>query len=127
MHTIHSITTADPFTLSAPDLRGVAVLWTAGLSCPSCELYYPASHLVNDCCPIHCTPVEHLPAPSFEAARLTIEGSAQICEVLIDRTAGRAGVAWGGNATWIDLRAGEGAEDAARIVLNDAEETERRA
>lgn len=57
---------------------------------------------------------------------LEIEGHAQCCYVRITAER-RAGVAWGGSATWIDLRSGEGAEDAARIVLNDPEETERRA
>jgi hypothetical protein len=60
-----------------------------------------------------------------EAFALTVEDIAQPCFVLVCDD--RAGVAWGGNATWIDIREGETAEDAARIVLTDAEETERRA
>lgn len=59
-----------------------------------------------------------------EAFVLTIENSAEPCYVLV--CDGRAGVAWGGDATWIDLRGGEHAEEAALIVLNDADETERR-
>lgn len=59
-----------------------------------------------------------------EAFALTIEGSAQTCFVLV--AGDRAGVAWGASATWIDLRGDEGANEAALIVLNDADETERR-
>ena len=60
-----------------------------------------------------------------QAYRFEVEGSAQPGFVLV--VPGRAGVAWGGDATWIDLRADETAEDAARIVINDADETARRA
>lgn len=59
-----------------------------------------------------------------EAYIATIDGHAEGVQVLIVED--RAGVVWGADATWIDLRSGEAAEDAIRIVLNDAEETERR-
>ena len=65
-------------------------------------------------------------AEGNETFVVQVEGHAQPCYVRITAER-RAGVAWGGHATWIDLRAGETAEDAARIVLNDADETERRA
>lgn len=64
-------------------------------------------------------------AASGEAYRVEIADRAQAAEVLI--VGDRAGVAWGADATWIDLRSGETAEDAARIVLNVSEETARRA
>lgn len=75
---------------------------------------------------------EHLPpdlrmeaSAGGTAYRFVVDGNAQPGFVLVVHA--RAGVAWGADATWIDLRAGETAEDAARIVLNDADETERRA
>lgn len=59
------------------------------------------------------------------AWRIVIAGQAQ--SVFVLKTPGRAGVANGGDSTWIGLRADEGAEDAALIVLTQPDETERRA
>jgi hypothetical protein len=62
------------------------------------------------------------------AWRVVIEGQAQRAHVLLNPDAGRAGVAWGSDATWIDYNPEtENACAVARIVLNDAAETERRA
>lgn len=58
------------------------------------------------------------------AYRLEVEGHAQRVEVLVMRP--RAGVACGADAVWIDLHDDEGPEDAARIVMTDAAETDRR-
>lgn len=81
---------------------------------------------VTKCSSSHMPPDLSVDAEGDETFAVEIDGYVQRCHVRITAER-RAGVAWGGDATWIDLRAGEGAEDAARIVLNDAEETERRA
>lgn len=62
------------------------------------------------------------------AWRVVVEGQAERVHVLLVPDSGRAGVAWGSDATWIDYKPEtESACDVARIVLNDADETERRA
>lgn len=57
--------------------------------------------------------------------RFEVEGYAEPGFALVVSN-GRIGVAWGSNATWIDML-GSTVEEAIGIVLNDPDETERRA
>lgn len=58
-----------------------------------------------------------------DAYRITLKDQAQHAEVLIqtDGESAFAGVAWGGDATWIELGEDDGPEEAVRRVLEQTD------